>query len=231
MKYVPSLVPALAFVAGIASAGEPALDTPGKKLSYAIGRQVGESLTRQGMQTDVDADTLCAAIREALSGKESSMDQAEVARVMMEFRKKIRAKMEQTMSRKGTANVTAGKAFLKANAAKPGWTTTASGLQYKVVKQGKGAKPSATDKVKVHYRGSLIDGKEFDSSYKRGQPAEFPVNGVIKGWTEALQLMPVGSKWELVIPSDLAYGKRGAGRDIGPDAVLKFEVELLDINK
>ncbi|HMC32030.1 MAG TPA: FKBP-type peptidyl-prolyl cis-trans isomerase, partial [Candidatus Angelobacter sp.] len=122
-----------------------------------------------------------------------------------------------------------GDAFLAANKTKPGVVTLPSGLQYKIVKAGTGPKPAATDTVVCNYRGTLIDGKEFDSSYKRGEPATFPVSGVIKGWTEALQLMPVGSKWELYIPPDLAYGARGAGADIGPNATLLFEVELLSI--
>ncbi|MGH9569716.1 MAG: FKBP-type peptidyl-prolyl cis-trans isomerase, partial [Candidatus Angelobacter sp.] len=127
------------------------------------------------------------------------------------------------------ANKKEGEAFLAANKTKEGVITTPSGLQYKVLKQGTGPKPTTTDKVVCNYKGTLINGKEFDSSYKRGEPATFPVNGVIKGWTEALQLMPVGSKYQLFIPADLAYGERGAGADIGPDATLIFEVELLSI--
>jgi FKBP-type peptidyl-prolyl cis-trans isomerase len=127
------------------------------------------------------------------------------------------------------ANIAAGKKFLEENKKKKGVTVTASGLQYEVVKQGNGATPKATDTVKVHYKGTLLDGTEFDSSYKRGQPASFPVNGVIKGWTEALQLMKVGDTFKLVIPADLAYGERGAGGMIGPNATLVFEVELLGV--
>jgi FKBP-type peptidyl-prolyl cis-trans isomerase len=122
-----------------------------------------------------------------------------------------------------------GEAFLAANKSKPGVVTLPSGLQYKILTAGTGPKPTATDSVNCNYRGTLIDGKEFDSSYKRGKPVTFPVTGVIKGWTEALQLMPVGSKWQLFIPSDLAYGDRGAGADIGPGATLVFEVELISI--
>ena len=128
-------------------------------------------------------------------------------------------------------NVKTGAAFLAANKSKPGVTTLPSGLQYKVLTAGTGPKPTASDTVTVNYRGTLISGKEFDSSYKRGQPATFPVGGVIKGWTEALQLMPVGSKWQLFIPADLAYGDRGAGGDIGPGETLIFEVELLSIGE
>ncbi len=129
----------------------------------------------------------------------------------------------------GDANQKEGAAFLAANKTKEGVVTTSSGLQYKILKQGDGPKPTATDSVVCNYKGTLINGTEFDSSYKRGQPATFPVNGVIKGWTEALQLMPTGSKWQLFVPADLAYGARGAGQDIGPNATLIFEVELLSI--
>jgi FKBP-type peptidyl-prolyl cis-trans isomerase FklB len=135
------------------------------------------------------------------------------------------------MQEAGAANKKEGETFLAGNKAKPGIVTLPSGLEYKIEKEGTGPKPTASDSVVCNYRGTLIDGKEFDSSYKRGQPATFPVSGVIKGWTEALQLMPVGSKWQLFVPSDLAYGDRGAGPDIGPGATLVFEVELLSIQE
>ena len=141
----------------------------------------------------------------------------------------MRKKQEEKMKLAGDANQKEGAAFLAANKTKEGVVTTSSGLQYKVLKQGDGPKPTATDSVVCNYKGTLINGTEFDSSYKRGQPATFPVNGVIKGWTEALQLMPTGSKWQLFVPADLAYGARGAGQDIGPNATLIFEVELLSI--
>jgi FKBP-type peptidyl-prolyl cis-trans isomerase FklB len=141
----------------------------------------------------------------------------------------LKTKQEAKMAQLGDTNKKEGAAFLAANKTKEGIVALPSGLQYKVEKQGTGPKPAAGDTVTCNYRGTLIDGKEFDSSYKRGQPASFPVSGVIRGWTEALQLMPVGSKWELFIPSDLAYGDRGAGPDIGPGSTLVFEVELLSI--
>lgn len=144
---------------------------------------------------------------------------------MMAFQQEMSSKMKNLAEK----NTKEGEAFLEANKKKSGVITLPSGLQYKILKEGNGAKPTATQTVKCHYRGTLIDGKEFDSSYKRGEPTEFPVGGVIKGWTEALQLMPVGSKWELYIPSTLAYGERGAGQTIGPNAVLIFEIELLSI--
>jgi len=137
--------------------------------------------------------------------------------------------IKKIKTEQGEKNMTEGPKFLEENKAKEGVVILPSGLQYKVITEGTGKSPKATDKVKVHYRGTLINGKEFDSSFKRNQPAEFPVNGVIKGWTEALQLMKEGSKWELYIPSDLAYGARGAGGDIGPNATLIFEVELLEV--
>ena len=144
---------------------------------------------------------------------------------------RMRKKQEEKNKVSSQSNIEKGNNFLAENKNKDGVVTTASGLQYKVIAQGNGSKPVPTDKVSVHYRGTLIDGTEFDSSYKRGKPVSFPVNGVIKGWTEALQLMNVGSKYQLFIPSNLAYDKRGAGQTIGPDAVLIFEVELLGIEK
>ena len=149
----------------------------------------------------------------------------------MEFQKQQKAKMEETNKVDAEKNKKAGEEFLAANKVKEGIVTTESGLQYRVINEGSGPKPTETDNVTVHYKGTLIDGEEFDSSYKRNQPATFPVNGVIKGWTEALQLMSKGSKWELFIPSEIAYGPNGAGGAIGPNEVLIFEVELIDINK
>ena len=147
----------------------------------------------------------------------------------MEFEQNLRTKMDSKKKEAGDKNTKEGKAFLEANAKKPGVKVLPSGLQYKVITEGSGTSPKATDVVKTHYRGTLINGKEFDSSYARKEPAEFPVNGVIKGWTEALQLMKPGAKWQLFIPSDLAYGPQGAGADIGPNATLIFEVELLSV--
>jgi FKBP-type peptidyl-prolyl cis-trans isomerase len=148
---------------------------------------------------------------------------------MESFQKDVQTKRAAIQEKEGKANKEEGTKFLTANKSKPGVKVTASGLQYEILKEGKGPKPGASDTVTTHYKGTLINGKVFDSSYDRGEPATFPVNGVIKGWTEALQMMPVGSKWKLFIPSDLAYGPRGAGADIGPDATLVFEVELVSI--
>ena len=157
------------------------------------------------------------------------MTEAEAQAVLTQLQADMRKKQEEKTQQAGEANQKEGEAFLAANKAKPGVVTLPSGLQYKILKEGTGPKPTATDSVVCNYQGTLINGTEFDSSYKRGEPATFPVNGVIKGWTEALQLMPVGSKWQLFIPPDLAYGARGAGADIGPNATLIFEVELLSI--
>jgi FKBP-type peptidyl-prolyl cis-trans isomerase FklB len=157
------------------------------------------------------------------------MTDDEAKAVLTGLQGELQKKQEAMMSAMGSANKKEGDAFLAANKSKDGVVALPSGLQYKILTKGSGPKPSAGDTVVCNYRGTLINGKEFDSSYKRGQPASFPVAGVIKGWTEALQLMPVGSKWELFVPSDLAYGDRGAGPDIGPGSTLIFEVELISI--
>src|SRR5437879_7103246 len=192
------------------------------KVSYAIGMQIGFNLARQ--KVDINPDVLNAGMKDAIAGK-PQLTPDQVKDVMAQFEKD----MEQKQKQLGEKNKTDGAKFLEDNKKKPGVKTTASGLQYKVEKEGTGSQPKATDMVTVNYRGTLIDGTEFDSSYKRGQPATFPVNGVIKGWTEALQLMKQGSKYQLVIPSNLAYGERAMGADIGRNATLTFEVELQDV--
>lgn len=193
------------------------------KASYSIGLNIGSNIKRQGI--DLNTDAMLAGMKDALSGKKPLLNDGEVREAMMSLEKDMQQK-QVAAAQKNTAE---GEKFLAENKAKPGVKTTASGLQYKVEKEGKGAQPKANDMVTVNYRGTLINGTEFDSSYKRGQPATFPVGGVIKGWTEALQLMKVGSKYQLVIPSSLAYGERGAGRDIEPNSTLIFDVELLDV--
>jgi FKBP-type peptidyl-prolyl cis-trans isomerase FklB len=201
------------------------------KVSYALGMNIaaslGANLKRQNVE--VNHDVLIQAIKDGLSGGKTLMTEAEAQNTLRQFMSELQQKQEAKMKEAADNNKKEGDAFLAANKTKPGVVTLPSGLQYKIVKEGTGPKPAATDTVTVNYRGTLINGTEFDSSYKRGEPATFPVGGVIKGWTEALQLMPVGSKWELYIPSDLAYGARGAGADIGPNATLLFEVELLSI--
>src|SRR5215472_7079197 len=192
------------------------------KVSYSIGMQIGFNLARQ--KVDVNPDILATGIKDAIGGK-PQLTPDQVKDVMAQFEKD----MEQKQKERGEKNKTEGTKFLEENKKKPGVKTTASGLQYKVEKEGTGSQPKATDMVTVNYRGTLIDGTEFDSSYKRGQPATFPVNGVIKGWTEALQLMKQGAKYQLFIPASLAYGERAMGPDIGPNSTLIFDVELQDV--
>lgn len=199
------------------------------KVSYAIGQQIGMGL--QQIKDEVDLSAVKQGLDDAVNGREPKLGPEEARQVMQDFQRNMMSRRPGMDPASAEKNAKEGKAFLEANASKPGVKTTASGLQYKVVKQGSGAKPKATDRVKVDYKGTLIDGKEFDSSYKRGQPAVFPVNGVIKGWSEALQLMPVGSKYQLFIPSALAYGEMGQGQDIGPNSVLVFDVELHSVEK
>lgn len=201
------------------------------KVSYALGMNIATSLATniKRQNVEVNNDVLVQAIKDGLSGGKTLMTEAEAQNTLRQFMTELQAKQEAKMKEAADANKKEGDAFLAANKTKPGVVALPSGLQYKIIKEGTGPKPAATDNVVCNYRGTLINGKEFDSSYKRGEPATFPVGGVIKGWTEALQLMPVGSKWELYIPADLAYGARGAGADIGPNATLIFEVELLSI--
>ncbi len=200
----------------------PQLKDQKDKVSYSIGMQIGFNLARQ--KVDVNPDILVAGIKDSLANK-PQLTPDQVKEVMAQFEKD----MEQKQKDLGEKNKTAGTKFLEENKTKPGVKTTASGLEYKVEKEGTGPQPKPTDMVTVNYRGTLIDGTEFDSSYKRGQPATFPVNGVIKGWTEALQLMKKGAKYQLFIPSSLAYGERAMGPDIGPNSTLIFEVELMDV--
>jgi FKBP-type peptidyl-prolyl cis-trans isomerase FklB len=204
-----------------------ALTTQKAKFSYALGMNLGSSLHHD--EVEVDPDILAQGLKDALAGGKMQLTEDQAKAAMMETQNQVRTKMQAKMQAEAAANKKDGDAFLAANKGKEGVVALPSGLQYKVLKQGTGPKPAATDSVVCNYRGTLINGKEFDSSYKRGEPATFPVNGVIKGWTEALQQMPVGSKWRLFVPSDLAYGERGAGEDIGPNSTLIFEVELLSI--
>src|SRR6476660_2090500 len=199
----------------------PQLKDQKDKVSYSIGMNIGFNLSKQ--KVDINPDILAAGIKDSIAGK-PLLTQDQVKDVMAQFEKD----MEQKQKQAGEKNKADGAKFLEENKKKPGVKTTASGLQYKAEKEGTGVQPKATDMVTVNYRGTLIDGTEFDSSYKRGQPATFPVNGVIKGWTEALQLMKVGSKYQLWIPSNLAYGERSVSPELGPNATLIFEVELMD---
>ena len=205
------------------------LKTQKEKFSYALGMSLGASLHKQSV--DVDPNVFAQALKTALAGGKTLLTQEEAQAAMTATQNEVRTKMQAKMQAQGETNKKEGDAFLAANKGKEGVVTLPSGLQYKILKEGTGPKPTSTDTVVCNYRGTLVNGTEFDSSYKRGQPATFPVTGVIKGWTEALQLMPVGSKWQLFIPPSLAYGDRGAGAEIGPNATLIFEVELMSIQE
>ena len=199
-------------------------------ISYSIGMAMAQNLKQNGM-TDLNTTLLAQGLSDALKGQKTKLSMEQMGQILNAYQQKQMAARNAEGMKASAENKKIGSAFLTENKAKAGVVTTASGLQYSIEKEGTGVKPTATDRVKVHYTGKLLDGKVFDSSVERGQPAEFGVNEVIKGWTEALQLMPVGSKWKLYIPSDLAYGDRGAGADIKPGSTLVFDVELLDIVK
>jgi FKBP-type peptidyl-prolyl cis-trans isomerase FklB len=204
-----------------------ALKTAKDKFSYSLGMKMGENLHKQSVP--VDPAILARGLKDGLAGGKTLLTDDEAQAAIGEVQNDMRKKQQEKMQEVGAANKKEGADYLTANKTKDGVVTLPSGLEYKVVKQGTGPKPTASDTVVCNYRGTLINGTEFDSSSKHGGPATFPVGGVIKGWTEALQLMPVGSKWQLFVPSDLAYGDRGAGADIGPDTTLIFDVELLSI--
>jgi FKBP-type peptidyl-prolyl cis-trans isomerase len=203
------------------------LKTPKDKTSYAIGLNIGKNMQRDSV--DVDPKILARGLQDALTGAKPLLSEDEIKATMTALQTDVRKRQMEKMQAAADANKKQGDDFLAANKAKPGVITLPSGLQYKILQQGNGPKPTATDSVVVNYRGTLLNDTEFDSSYKRGQPATLSLGGVIKGWTEALQLMPVGSKWQLFIPADLAYGSRGQGPVIGPNATLIFEIELLSI--
>jgi FKBP-type peptidyl-prolyl cis-trans isomerase FklB len=202
------------------------LTTEKDKQSYAIGLNVGKSLHRDDI--DVDPKIVLQGLQDAMADGKVLLTDDQIKTVMTDLQNQVRQKQEEKRQALAESNKKDGTAFLAANATKEGVVTLPSGLQYKILTPGTGPKPTVTDSVLCNYRGTLLDNTEFDSSYKRGQPATFPVSGVIKGWTEALQLMPVGSKWQLFIPADLAYGERAQG-PIGPNATLVFELELLSI--
>jgi FKBP-type peptidyl-prolyl cis-trans isomerase FklB len=204
------------------------LETQTDKVSYSIGLNIGQNMKRDSIK--INADALLRGILDAsLDSSGRLMTEAQIQETMTAFQQEMQKKQQESARVAGEKNRGEGDAYLANNAKKPGVVTLPSGLQYRIITQGTGKKPLATSTVSTHYVGRLINGTEFDSSVKRGQPATFPCNGVIKGWTEALLLMPVGSKWELVIPPALAYGEAGAGGVIPPNAVLVFEVELLSI--
>ena len=216
--------------AGSAAAQEtPTLKDQKEKISYIIGMDIGTNFKRQSI--DIDPDILGRGIKDGLSGAKPLLPEQEAKEVLAAFEKVMKGKQEESRKAIGEKNKKEGEVFLAENKAKEGVKTAPSGLQYKVIKPGTGKKPQAADTVTVNYRGTLVDGTEFDSSYRRGKPATFPVSGVIPGWTEALQSMEEGAKWQIIIPSKLAYGEQGAGQMIGPNATLIFEVELISIQE
>jgi FKBP-type peptidyl-prolyl cis-trans isomerase FkpA len=228
---------ALALVAGLATAcgkqdgsgDSTELATDPQKFGYAIGVDIGKSL--KPVKDEVDVNALVAGLRETIDGKEPRLTDEVREQVKGDITRKLQQKQMEERTAKAKTAQEAGVKFLEENAKREGVKTTASGLQYEMLTEGSGAQPKSSDKVKVHYKGTLIDGTEFDSSYARGQPVEFPLGNVIPGWTEGLQLMKVGGKAKLYIPSTLAYGERGAGAKIGPNETLIFEVELLNVEK
>jgi FKBP-type peptidyl-prolyl cis-trans isomerase FklB len=204
------------------------LETRQDKISYSIGMSIGKNLSRDSIAISPEA-FLRGVMDAKLDSSKHIMTEAEIQDTMRAFSQEMQLKQQERARAQAIKNVTEGATFLAENGKKPGVITLPSGLQYKVIKEGTGKKPDLTSTVTTHYTGRLLDGTEFDSSLKHGQPAVFPCNGVIPGWTEALQLMKVGSKWELYIPSTLAYGDQGAGNVIPPNATLIFEIELLDV--
>jgi FKBP-type peptidyl-prolyl cis-trans isomerase FklB len=215
---------------GTPAATQPAEDSKAvlSKGSYALGLNIGTNLQQEGVE--VDADAFVKGLREGITGQKPTMPPAEIMAALKAFQEYTLKNKDAKDAAAADKNLAAGKAFMDANKAKEGVKTTASGLQYKVLKPGTGASPKSTDSVKAHYKGALVDGTQFDSSYDRGEPATFSLDGgVIPGWIEALQLMKIGDKWQIVIPPSLGYGPSGRG-PIGPNATLIFEVELLEIN-
>ena len=224
---------AMAMCAAVALSGAafaadaPELKSDKEKISYSIGMDIGGNLKRGSVE--VDPDILAKGLKDSYGGGKTILTEDEALKTIADFQQALRAKQAETMKKLAEKNKVEGEKFLAENAKKEGVKTLPSGLQYKEITHGTGKSPKTTDTVTTHYKGTLIDGTEFDSSHKRGEPISFPVSGVIAGWTEALQLMKEGAKWQLFIPSNLAYGERGAGRDIGPNATLIFEVELISV--
>lgn len=226
MKYILFIALSISIVACQSNTqNKVELKSQNDSVSYSIGMSIGQNLKMQSIQ--IEPTIVAQGIKDILDSTKTMMSEEEAQSCMMEFQKKMMSKQEETMKAQSDKNKTEGISFLEENKKNAGITVTASGLQYKVEKMGTGKKPAATDTVTVHYRGTLINGTEFDSSIKRGEPTTFPLNQVIKGWTEGVQLMPVGSKFTFYIPAELAYGERGAGNLIGPSSALIFEVELI----
>lgn len=222
-------IPVLGLLCGVCSAAEPVkLETENEKINYSVGYQLGGDFKRQ--EVEIKSDMLLQGIEDAISDGKPLLDEQERRATLMALAQRVKAEQKQKMQQQGADALKTGEAFLAENSGKEGVTTLPSGLQYKVITAGTGKSPQKSDKVTVNYRGTLIDGTEFDSSYSRNKPATFGVGQVIPGWTEALQLMKEGDKWELVIPSKLAYGERRASAKIPPNSTLVFEVELISVN-
>ena len=215
----------LPFLAATPAIAETDLESDNQKLSYIFGIQVGQNMRAEGVDLDIDAFT--AGVRDMFAGKQPQLDQATAEKIIGDFQAEKAKLLAAEMNKKQEIS----QAYLAENAKKEGVVTTESGLQYKIIKEGDGASPTEKDKVIAHYKGTLLDGTVFDSSYDRGEPATFPVTGVIQGWQETLVLMKEGGKWEIVVPANLAYGPRGAGQLIGPNETLKFEIELVAITQ
>lgn len=233
MRVFVIAVLSLALFTGQAVAEDKKEMSEKEKLSYSIGYMQGSSMAGffKAQSIDVDTNIIIDAFKAGLTGAKPALTEQEMREIIAGFKKSMSAKHAELMKESSDKNKTAGEVFLAENKGKEGVVTVPSGLQYKVLKEGTGETPKATDKVEVNYKGTLIDGREFDSSYKLGKPAVFQVNKVITGWTEALQMMKVGSKWKVFIPANLAYGDRGAGQIIGPNSTLIFEIELVSIEK
>ena len=228
MKYVIMTVLGVVLSLGVSFAGDKLeLKDQSQKESYILGYKSGQNFKNQGL--DIDVEIFSKGLKDGTGGAEPQMTPEEMNAALQTLQKRMFAVQQERLKEVSARNLEEGTAFMAQNAKKDGVKTLPSGLQYKVIKEGKGKMPKAEDTVTVNYRGTFMDGTEFDSSYKRGEPVTFQVNGVIKGWTEALQLMKEGSKWELFIPSDLAYGERGAGQTIPPNSTLIFEVELISV--
>jgi FKBP-type peptidyl-prolyl cis-trans isomerase FklB len=227
MKYVLTGILSIGLLFSNCFAGEKLeLKDQRDKQSYSLGYQFGQGLKAQRL--DINLEVYVSGIKDALSGTNPQLSQEEIRKTVSDLQQRIAAVRQKGLKEMAEKNLSEGKAFLEENKKKEGVKTLSSGLQYKVLAEGSGKTPKAADNVTVNYKGTLINGAEFDNSYKRGQPATFKVNGVIKGWTEALQLMKEGSKWQLFIPHELGYGDRGAG-PVPPNSTLIFEVELISV--
>lgn len=230
-KKIQKRVLALSVIAGasllVMQANAAELSSATQKLSYTIGYEMGQNFKKQDVQ--IDGKTLIQGLQDGLTGQKASLTKAQRQQTIADFQKKMIGKQETAMKSEAAENLKKGEAFLTANAKQPGVKTLADGLQYKIITEGKGAKPSLDDTVTVNYSGQFLDGKVFDSSYKRGKPTTFALTQVIKGWQEALTMMPTGSTWEVYVPAKLAYGERGMGPVIGPNKTLKFKIELISI--